>query len=218
MRRAVIFDLDGTLVDSLEDIADSMNATLAELGFPIHELDPYRIFVGDGVGMLAFRALPEDHRDPATLSRCVEVMRRRYTQRMHDKTRPYPGIIELLDELGARKVPLAVLSNKVHELTVEIVQHQFGKNRFERILGPKPGIPKKPDPTAALQIATELDLAPEHWLFVGDTSTDMQTAAAAGMTGVGVLWGFRGAEELQAHGASALISHPRELMDHVLLC
>lgn len=217
MRRAVIFDLDGTLVDSLEDIADSMNATLAELGFPTHELDPYRIFVGDGVGMLAFRALPEARRDPGTLSRCVEIMRRRYTQQMHDKTRPYPGIIELLDELGDRNVPLVVLSNKVHELTVDIVRRQFGENRFERVLGPKPGIPQKPDPTAALQIAAELDLAPEHWLFVGDTSTDMQTASAAGMMGVGVLWGFRSADELLAHGASAVIAHPSELIDRAFL-
>jgi len=210
--RAVIFDLDGTLLDTLEDIADSMNSALAQMELPQYELDRYRYFVGDGVEVLAQRVLPKERRDEATLKRCVELMRAEYGQRWANKSRPYPGMVDLLDGLVARKIAMGVLSNKPHDFTCKIVETILPQWRFDPLLGSRPGVPKKPDPTAALEIIEKLRLRPEEFLYVGDTAVDMQTAVAAGMFPAGALWGFRTAEELKDAGARVLLEHPIDLL------
>lgn len=210
--QAVIFDLDGTLLNSLEDLADAMNAVLGAATLPGHPLDAYRYFVGEGIETLVRRALPENHRDEAAVARFVAAMAAEYDRRCLVKTRPYPGVPALLDALTARGVPMAVLSNKPHGPTVEMVAALLGSWTFAAVLGARPGVPKKPDPAGARELAGLLGLPAAAIVYVGDTATDMATAAAAGMFGVGVLWGFRTAEELRAAGARALVGEPRELL------
>lgn len=210
---AILFDLDGTLLDTLDDLADSMNAALVSLGFPRHDRSAYRIFVGDGVENLVKRALPPVHLGDAALVRdAVKRMREEYARRWHDKTRPYDGIAELLAEAAVRGVPCAVLSNKPHPATVEVVAHFFPRNSFAAVYGARPGVPIKPDAGAALEVAAEMGVEPSRFLYLGDTNTDMQTAVAAGMDPVGVLWGFREAKELTEAGARVLAAHPREVL------
>ena len=209
---AVLFDLDGTLLDTLEDLADSGNAALRAQGFPEHPLAAYRYFIGDGVEELVRRALPPQRLEAATVAHSTELMRREYSARWADKTRPFPGVPELLDALAARGLPMAVLSNKPDEFTRLCVQRLLPRWRFEVVLGADAGLPKKPDPAGARQIAARLNLSSDRIVYLGDTNTDMQTAVAAGMYAVGVLWGFRTASELTASGAQVLLEKPTELL------
>jgi len=211
--RGVIFDLDGTLLDSIDDLADSMNATLAALRHPARTIAEYKTFVGDGVAELVRRALPEDARDEALVQDALRHMRAEYAERWDHKTRPYPGIPELLDALAARGLRLAVLTNKLHDFALKVVERLLPADRFDVVLGETDSLPRKPDPAGALHIARKLDIAPEAFAYLGDTDTDMRTAMAAGMFPIGVLWGFRGAEELRKNGARALIERPGELMN-----
>jgi len=210
--RAVIFDLDGTLLDTLADIGESMNIALAQLDIPPYELERYRYFVGDGVEVLAQRVLPEARRDDATVAQCVTLMRAEYGQRWDRKTRAYDGIAELLNGLVSRRISIGVLSNKPHDFTCAIVEKVLPEWRFDPVLGSRPGVPKKPDPAAALEIIEKLRLRPEEFLYVGDTAVDMLTATASGMFPVGALWGFRTAEELKESGARVLLEHPIDLL------
>ncbi len=210
--QAVLFDLDGTLLDSLDDLADAMNEALGQLGFPPHPSSAYRYFVGDGVEELAARALPEGHRDQTTIIQCFQRMRAIYRHRWNVKTRPYPGIPELLNGLTERGLKLTILSNKPDEFTRAMVEYYFASWPFSLVAGQKEEVPRKPDPAGALAIAEHLGIAPERFLYLGDTNTDMKTARAAGMFPVGVLWGFRGAEELRANGAEILIESPLDLL------
>ena len=207
-RQAVIFDLDGTLADSLGDIAGAMNEALEARGLPVHPPDAFRHFVGDGVEQMAIRAAPRG----TPIDALVTEYRARYADRIDTLTRPYPGIEALLDVLAARQVHLAVLSNKRDDFTAELVKRLFSRWPFGLVRGERGQVPRKPDPTAALDIARALDLAPSRVVFVGDTAIDMRTAANAGMTGVGVTWGFRGRAELAAAGARHIIDHPLELL------
>lgn len=211
--RGVLFDLDGTLLDTLEDIADSANRALGQLGFPGHPVESFKYFIGDGVENLVRRALPLDQRDPAILAQCAALMRAEYGRRWADKTRPYPGVPELLDALTARAVPMAVLSNKPDEFTKLCVARLLPRWRFVAVVGASPALPRKPDPAAARHIARQLQLPPAEILYLGDTNTDMQTAVGAGMFPAGALWGFRTAEELWASGAKRLLSAPLDLLD-----
>jgi len=212
MYKAVLFDVDGTLLDTLEDLADSMNEALRRLGHPTHPIEPYRYYVGDGVETLARRALPPTARDSETVAKCVALMREEYGKRWANKTAPYDGIPDLLDALTARRVPMAVLSNKPDEMTKLIVARLLRRWRFALVVGARPRVPKKPDPTVAVEIARGLGHPPWEVVYLGDTNTDMQTACAAGMYAVGALWGFRTAEELRASGARMLIKKPMELL------
>jgi len=211
--RAVLFDLDGTLLDTLEDLADAMNAVLTAEGLPTHPTDAYRHFVGDGIVNLVRRALPADRRDETTLERLVAADREEYARRWDRKTRPYEGVPRLLDGLTGRGLGLAILSNKPDDSTRLCVEKLLPGWSFDAVQGVAEGVPLKPDPAGALGIARRLGVAPGSFLYVGDTATDMRTAVGAGMFPVGALWGFRDADELTAAGAQSLLVHPAELLD-----
>jgi phosphoglycolate phosphatase len=210
---SVLFDLDGTLLDTLADLANSWNRSLASLGFPTHPVESYRNLVGDGVQMLLQRALPEEHRDEQTIERCKCAYVEDYAKNWNRDTRLYEGMAELLDALTKKKMRLAVLSNKLHEFTETCCAHYLGRWKFEVVLGQTPDRPRKPDPAGALEVARRMNEKPDRFIYVGDTATDMQTAKAAGMYPVGALWGFRTADELQAAGARVLIKRPIELLE-----
>ncbi|HEX8439759.1 HAD family hydrolase [Archangium sp.] len=212
--RAALFDLDGTLLDSLHDIGAAMNHALAHHGLPVHPLADYRRFVGEGVRMLVSRAVPA-HREEAHEA-VLATYRAFYAEHMLDHTRPYPGVREVLARLADEGVKLAVLSNKTDAVTREMVAALLPDVRFGAVYGERVGVPRKPDPTAALGIAAELGVAPGDCAFIGDTAVDMDTARAAGMYSVGVTWGFREVEELQAHGARALAQTADELLQALL--
>ena len=209
--RAILFDLDGTLLDTLADIAGAAHAALRRLNLPAHSIDKYRYFVGDGTGCLAQRVLGEASRDEKMLERCRQIIAEEYQKCWSENTRPYPGVAELLGELNARGVPMAVLSNKPHDATMRVVEFFFPGNPFRIVRGARPGVPIKPDPTAAIQIAAELRIEPQQFIYLGDTDTDMKTAVAADMFAAGALWGFRTAEELSASGARTLLNSPAEV-------
>jgi len=211
--QAVIFDLDGTLLNTLEDLADSMNAVLQELQFATHPPDSYRYFVGDGIRTLAKRVLPAGCQDEGLIDLVVQRMSSEYDKRWRVKSRPYAGIEELLESLTQSGVLIAVLSNKPDSFTQIMVPALLPGRRFSQVLGARAGVPVKPDPRAALEIAANLGLAPEKILYVGDTATDMLTANAAGMVAVGVAWGFRSVDELLEYGAQSIIGYPAELLD-----
>jgi len=213
--RVVVFDLDGTLLDTLQDLADSMNAALAHLGFPTHDVDAYRYFVGEGAGVMAQRALPDDRDDDNTVRRCLAAMREEYSKRWRDKTRPYPGIPRLLDRLMELEVRLTVLSNKPDDFTKLMVAELLPEWRFDLVLGQREGIARKPDPAGAFEIARELGIACEAFAYLGDSGTDMITASGAGMLAVGALWGFRTEDELRGNGAKFVIHRPEELLSIV---
>lgn len=210
--RAVIFDLDGTLLDSLADIGESMNFVLEDQGLEPHPLWAYRDFVGDGIACLARRALPEHRRDDATVARSVSRMREVYASRMDGMTRPYDGIPELLDALELRGIPKAVLSNKPHDLTLALVRSLLGRWSFDPVFGQRTGVARKPDPAAALEIATHFGIEPAGILYVGDTPIDMATALAAGMQAAGAAWGFRSEEELRRAGAGTIVRVPADVL------
>jgi len=211
--KAVIFDLDGTLLDTIEDLTEAMNAALAKMGFPLRSVEECKKLVGDGLDTYVRRALPARARDDAAAAARLKVlMRDEYRARCDHKTRPYEGIPELLDGLTGRGVRMAVLSNKPHEATTAVMSLYFSGWRFEIIFGARDGIPVKPDPRSALDIARRMGLAPGVIVYLGDTNTDMQTATAAGMFAVGALWGFRTAEELISNGANLLIENPTDLL------
>lgn len=213
--RAVIFDLDGTLLDTLADLADSGNAALSRLGLPTHGTDAYRLFVGLGVAELARRMLPEAARDQGTVARAVELVVAEYTARWQDKTRPYAGVPEMLEALLALGLPLCVLSNKPQAFTEISVRRFLPGAGFRAVRGAREDVPNKPHPAGALALAGELGIAPGSFWFVGDSATDMKTARGAGMLPVGVLWGFRSRAELEENGAALLVASPAELSERI---
>ena len=208
--RAVLFDLDGTLADSLADLANATNWALTQLGCPTHPVESYRYKVGDGARQLCARALPADKQ--ALQDEVLRLMRQRYDQHCFDLTTLYAGIPELISALGQRGLRLAVLSNKPDDFTKRMIAHYFRPSPFAIVRGQLPNVPLKPDPTAARQIAQALGIPPAHWLYLGDTNTDMRTARAAGMPAVGVLWGFRDRAELVESGAAHIVATPDEVL------
>ncbi|MBN1422083.1 MAG: HAD family hydrolase [Planctomycetes bacterium] len=207
---AVLFDLDGTLANTLRDIAVSANEALRRMGEPEHPLDAYRFFVGDGVAMLAERALPAEARSRAP--EFAETFARVYRDHYLDTTRLYDGIAGLIETLRARGLRLAVLSNKPDAFVRATVTALAGDGVFWPVLGVREDVPRKPDPRGALRVAAELGVPPARILYLGDTATDMATAVAAGMEPAGVTWGFRPREELLAGGARHLVERPEEVL------
>ena len=227
MMKAVIFDLDGTLLDTIADIADAMNCVLANHGLPMHSVDEYKIFVGDGAANLIRRSVRPaqsvQSERPAIGAELGERMlaqfeveyRAEYLRRQTDKTMPYAGIPELLSTLAERGVRMAVLSNKPHNSTVKVMEHYFPGVAFGAIIGQRAGCPIKPDPAGVMEILDILGLARDDALYVGDTGTDMLTAKAAGVMSVGALWGFRDKRELLENGAMVLADSPLDVLKYI---
>lgn len=209
---AVIFDLDGTLVNSLEDIANSLNAVLEKHNFPTYDIHTYKQLVGKGLRNLVRDALPETQRNEQLIAACFNEMYELYQNTCTNKTKPYTGISDLLHELVVNGIKIAVLSNKADELTKKIVLTLFPDIHFEFIVGMTDEVKRKPDPQGAVQISKGLEIQPDKILFVGDTGIDMQTASNSGMHAAGVLWGFRTKEELIQNGAKYTFEHPIELL------
>lgn len=209
--RAVIFDLDGTLLDTLEDLADSMNEALHRAGLPGHPVDAYRFFVGTGIANLVKKAAPEGA-EPALCDKILASMNEVYSRNWAKKTRPYRGIPELLAELSQAGVKLAVLSNKPDVFTQIMVRHFFPGEMFGAVKGMTAEIPRKPDPAGALLLAENLGVRPEEAAYCGDSDTDMKTGLAAGMFTLGVTWGFRPVAELRGAGAMALAERPEDIL------
>ncbi len=210
--QAVIFDLDGTLLNTLTDLTNSANHILNSLDLPTHPQEAYRYFVGNGIEKLVERMLPagqEKYHEEA-----LHLLRSYYSEHWADTSAPYDGIPQLLDSLSSKHIPFAVLSNKPEGLTKANVHHFLKKWQFSDVAGATAEFLHKPDKGRALVMAQKLNVRPKNILFVGDSSIDMQTANNAGMVAIGATWGFRTAEELQENGAHALISHPLELLEN----
>ena len=205
----LIFDLDGTLVDSLQDIAESLNFCLELLGLPTYAVANYRYMVGEGIPKLCERAVGQTH--PHLVARLAELARAVYRTRAVQHTRPYPGIPALIHRLGAQGIKLAVLSNKPHELTIRVVEAFWPRGCFAAIYGYIEDENRKPSPVYLRRICAELGIAPAAVWLVGDTPTDIETARAAGAIGIGVTWGFRSRADLAAAGAWRIVDHPDQL-------
>ena len=211
--QALVFDLDGTLLDTLDDIADSANRVLASRGFPIHPHADYRAFIGKGVHRLVRRILPPAHQDEATVHACIEAYAQEYAHHWNVRTKPYPGVPEMLDGLVNSRLKLAVLSNKLDRFTQQCVRELLPKWIFDVVLGASDAFPPKPDPASAMETARRLGIPPAQCLYLGDSGVDMQTARAAGMRAVGALWGFRDRDELLRDGAELLVERPTEILE-----
>ena len=210
MIKAVLFDLDGTLVNSLSDLAASTNFALTKFGFPTHETKKYKYFVGDGMAKLIERALPEDKRDMETINTTLDIFMEHYRAHYVDETVPYDGILELLDKLtGVKK---AVISNKADEMVIPLTKKLLG-DRFDIVCGKREGYPTKPDPTLTLEIIEKLGVASNECIFVGDSGMDMAVAKNSGCVALGVLWGFRSEEELLLNGADYIAKKPAEILE-----
>ena len=213
--KAIIFDLDGTLLDTIEDISDSMNHVLEARGFPRHTVAEYKRFVGDGAANLVKRSVRGSEAAGEILTLLEQEFRADYNKRQTVKTRPYNGISELLAALAERGIKIAVLSNKPHDLTEKIIAHYFPDVTFSAVIGQRAGFPIKPDPAAALEILEILEVRGDDVLYVGDTGTDMQTAKAAALTAVGALWGFREKAELAENGADHYAQRPMDIIMNI---
>lgn len=210
--KAFIFDLDGTLVDSLADLATAVNRMLDDNGYPRCSMELFPLHIGDGMKKLVERALPADKRDPQNVVRCAAEYLSHYERCWHDETHVYDGMAEAVAGLRARGVRLGVISNKPHRFTVLCSEFFFPNGSFEIILGQREGIARKPDPAGGIELARLMGLAPSECAYIGDSGVDMEFGTAIGMRRIGVLWGFRDRAELVASGTEVLIEHPGELL------
>ncbi|MDO6737485.1 HAD family hydrolase [Wenyingzhuangia sp. 2_MG-2023] len=211
--KAVIFDLDGTLVNSIEDIASSMNVVLKKNEFPTHDLETYERFIGYGIRNLVFKAVPETHKEDEFVDIYFKEMLQVYRDNCVQKTALYSGVPEMLNALVSLNIPMAVFSNKAEELTKKVVQYVVSEWKFTDVVGLTTEVLKKPNPNKAIQIAESLGISTREILFVGDSEVDMQTAIGAGMQAVGVVWGFRSQEQLEKSGATYILQQPLDLID-----
>jgi phosphoglycolate phosphatase len=210
---AVIFDLDGTLIDTVDDIGDAVNRVLSNRCFPTHTNAAYRKFVGDGSRRLIERALPEKYRNDEVIDACLKEYLEDYSHSYDVKSKLYFGMHHLLDTLKAKGLRLAILSNKPDAITRNCVKTFLSTWDFDVVFGQRDSVPRKPNPQGALEIAKKMSIPPSHFVYLGDTAIDMKTAVSAGMFPVGVLWGFRLLKELKENGACAFIDEPMELLD-----
>ncbi len=210
--KAFVFDLDGTLIDSLADLAGAINQMLVARGFPIRELSVFPEFIGDGVRALVERALPEGFHEETFILQCVTEYQQHYEKGWRMQTQVYAGMLNTLTQLKASGIRLACISNKPHYFTELCCAHFFPEGTFERVLGHRAEVPKKPDPAGAFELAEAMGLKTEEMAYIGDSGIDMQFATNSGMRAVGVTWGFRSEKELRETGAEVLVHRPEELL------
>ncbi|MBD5182887.1 MAG: HAD family hydrolase [Muribaculaceae bacterium] len=216
MKTYVIFDLDGTLLNTIDDLAEATNHALRTLGFPVHGNWVYPTMVGNGVRKLIERALPEDALSERTINEALDVFKSYYSDHCFDKTVPYPGIPELLADLTARGISLAVTSNKYSEAVEKIIAHYFPNDNFKAILGSTEGMPRKPDPSIVFKALSMNPTPKANVLYVGDSGVDMETARRACVESCGVSWGFRPITELKKALADHIVATPSQIMDLVI--
>lgn len=212
MKKLLIFDLDGTLLNTIEDLANSTNYALKQNGFPTHETAEYNYFVGNGINKLFERALPEGFKDETNVLRIRQHFLKHYDVHNADCSVPYPGIPDLLQQLQQQGVLLAVASNKYQSATEKLVKHYFPHIRFALVLGQREGVPTKPDPAIVNTILEHTRIDKAHTLYIGDSGVDMQTALNSGVEACGVTWGFRPVAELEAFSPAHLVDAPQEIL------
>lgn len=212
MKQLVIFDLDGTLLNSIADLGNAANHALEKAGFPTHPAEAYPRFVGNGVRRLIERVLPESHRSRETVNRLLVDFKEYYNDHLTDETRPYPGIPELLRDLTDRGIKVAVASNKYKGAVEVLIRHYFPEIPWAAIEGQKEGIPVKPDPSVVFEILSEVPTPKSGVLYVGDSGVDMETARRACVESCGVTWGFRSRQELQENYAAHIVDTPSQLL------
>lgn len=217
MKKLVIFDLDGTLLNTIADLAHSTNYALNQLGYPTHEIEKYNFMVGNGINKLFERALPEGEKTEENVLRVRKEFVPYYDLHNADDSRPYLGIPELLDHLQASGIQIAVASNKYQAATQKLVDHYFPEIRFTAVFGQREGVNVKPDPTIVYDILEIARIAKEDVLYVGDSGVDMQTAANAGITACGVTWGFRPRTELEEFNPPHIVDTAEEIKSLILL-
>lgn len=215
MYRAAIFDLDGTLLNTIKDLATACNVALEAFNYPTHDEETYKIYVGNGIYKLVERSMPEDKRDRENVLKVKAVFDAHYAEHSLDQTKPYEGIIELLTKLKERGISCGVVTNKAHDYAVKLIQLFFG-DLIEHTIGQKDGIPTKPDPYSVFEMISYFEVSSKECLYIGDSNVDVETAQAAGVDSAGVLWGFRGEEELAKAGAKYIVSTVKEL-EQILL-
>ncbi|MCM1111186.1 MAG: HAD family hydrolase [Clostridium sp.] len=215
MKKLVIFDLDGTLLNTIEDLGNAANYALEQSGYPTHYITSYPYFVGNGITRLLERVLPEDQRNDANVARLREKFMAYYGEHLTDRTVPYPGVPELLRNLRSRGVSLAVASNKYQEAVTRLISHFFGDIEWAAVEGQKPDVPVKPDPSIVFSILSACPTAKSDVLYVGDSGVDMDTARRACVESAGVNWGFRSVKELRAHYADNIVTSPDQILDLV---
>lgn len=212
MIKVAIFDLDGTLLNTIEDLANACNYALEKCGFPTHEVESYKTFVGDGRYKLIERIIPQDKKEEAVVNEVLGFFDEYYGAHMIDMTKPYDGVIELLDELKSNGIKLAIVSNKPHEFAIDIAKKYFG-DRVDMVFGHRQGYETKPDPVTVLEVINTFGMEKDECIYIGDSNVDIITANNAGVKSIGVLWGFRTKEELEKEGATFTVSTTKEIDD-----
>lgn len=213
--KLIIFDLDGTLINSLKDLADAVNYALKEYGCPVHDVEKYRYFVGNGIPKLIERALPAEKCSEKMILDVKSKFEQYYDEHYADSTVPYEGICDLLEALKAKGYKIAVASNKADEFTVKIADKLFGSGKFDVVCGKRSDTPKKPSPVIIENIMAEIGCKPEETVMVGDSDVDIFTARNAGIKSIGCLWGFRTEKELLDAGADHIVSSPMEILKYI---
>lgn len=213
MKRLAIFDLDGTLLDTIKDLGAATNFTLEKNGYPTHPLESYPMFVGNGVNKLIERALPIDARSEERIAELRKDFTVYYNNHNTDYSKPYDGITDLLDNIQHEGILIAVASNKYEEATVKLVKHFFPNINFAAINGQREGFPIKPDPSIVFDILTKTGINKQDTLYIGDSGVDMETARRAGVDSVGVTWGFRSKDELEKNMAGTIVSTAQEIFE-----
>ena len=212
MIKLVIFDLDGTVCNTIDDLADATNYAMRTLGHPTYDVQAYKYFVGNGIPKLIYRALPEECRSEEEHAKAMKLMLDYYAVHFADKSAPYEGIPEMLKSLKDKGIHIAICTNKAHNMAMEIARKIFG-GVFERVIGHAADRPLKPDPFSPSEIMKEFGAAPAETVFIGDSGVDMQTAVNTKTHSIGVTWGFRTVEELNENGAQHIADTPSDILD-----
>lgn len=217
MYQGIIFDLDGTLLNTLYDLSDSVNQALRKYRYAEHSSDEYKKMIGGGFYNLIERSLPEEARSGEIIEKVLDEFLSVYDKNYINRTVPYDGIQELVGQLAEKGIKLGVNSNKRTDYTQALIQKFFPETDFVAIFGNCKEYPKKPDPVAALEIASRMGLAPEKVVYIGDSKTDMLTGENAGMDTIGVTWGFRDEDELRKYNATKVVYNPREILEYICI-